>query len=101
MATTEAIANLHRRLRALQSNGGRGFQPERQAIEQTCLAIMALRHDRGGDLESILDTLEILQNADGSWPAFIRDEPKGCWTTALVVLSLIATGRKTERLQRA
>lgn len=100
MATTE-VANLHRRLRALQSNGGWGFQPEQQTIEQTCLAIMALRHDRAGDLESILDTLEILQNADGSWPAFIPDESEGCWTTALVVLSLIATGRKTERLQRA
>ena len=39
-----------------------------------------------------------LQNGDGSWPAFPGDEPEGCWTTALAVLSLVGTGQATKHL---
>jgi len=41
-----------------------------------------------------------LQNADGSWSAFTGDEPEGCWTTALAVLSLMAAGHGTRQLTK-
>lgn len=72
MATTEVTANLHRGLRALQSSRGWALQAHQQAVEPICLAIMALRNDRGGDLELVLHTLETLQNADGAGrPSFV------------------------------
>jgi len=59
---------------------------------------MALRHGPSIYIERGLDALENLQNKDGSWQAFRRDEPEGCWTTALAVLSLMATEHETGRL---
>ena len=91
MATTYVVASLHAKLRALQCNqGGWGFQADQQAMEPTCLSILALRNNGSPDVESALRTVESLQNSDGSWPAFMGDEPEGCWTTALAVLSLMA-----------
>ena len=49
-------------------------------------------------LERALDNIENLQNKDGSWPAFTGDEPEGCWTTALAVLSLMAARDEMKRL---
>jgi hypothetical protein len=28
------------------------------------------------------------QNQDGSWPSFVGDDPEGCWTTALALITL-------------
>ena len=55
MATTYVVASLHAKLRALQCNqGGWGFQADQQAMEPTCLSILALRNDRSPDVESAL-----------------------------------------------
>jgi hypothetical protein len=98
MAAAAITDTLQKKLRALQSNeGSRSFL----AIEPTCLAILALRQDRTTELEAAVRSLLNSQNRDGSWPAFIGDESEGCWTTALAVLSLIAIGRGTARLQPA
>jgi hypothetical protein len=92
-------ATLHEILRARQSHAGAwAFGASQDAVEPTCLAILALRHQPSAHLERALDTIENLQNKDGSWPAFIGDEPEGCWTTALAVLSLMAARHRTKRL---
>src|SRR5229473_6195007 len=94
-------ATLHEILSARQSQAGAwAFGASQDAVEPTCLAILALRHQPSAHLDRALDTIENLQNKDGSWPAFIGDEPEGCWTTALAVLSLMAAGHRTKRLAR-
>jgi hypothetical protein len=59
---------------------------------------LALRRQPSIELAQALQALQRLQNADGSWPAFIGDEPEGCWTTALAVLSLVETGNATKHM---
>ena len=88
-------------LKARQSRAGAwGFGADQDAVEPTCLAILALRHEPSVYTERALDALENLQNQDGSWPAFFGDEPEGCWTTALAVLCLLATRHETRRVKR-
>jgi hypothetical protein len=100
MATTHIAAKLHGKLRTLQCNeGGWGFQADQQAMEPTCLGILALRRNQTNDLELALHSVERLQNSDGSWPAFAGDDPEGCWTTSLAVLTLIAIRRQTKHVQ--
>src|SRR5260370_41640462 len=68
------------------------------SVESTCLMILALRRQPSIELALAVQALDGLQNTDGSWPAFIGDEPEGCWTTALAVLSLMAAGHRTTRV---
>jgi len=78
-------------LKGRQSHAGAwGFGTRQDAVEPTCLAIIALRHQPGTYIERALGMIENLQNQDGSWPAFFGDEPSGCWTTALAVITLMA-----------
>ena len=71
------------------------------SVESMCLLILALRRTRCLRFDQTVESLQSLQNRDGSWPAFVGDESEGCWVTALAVLSLIAIGRDTARLQLA
>jgi hypothetical protein len=57
-------------------------------IETTCYALMALGSDQGPVRRGAIDVLLRTQNKDGSWPAFEGDDPEGCWTTGLVVITL-------------
>ena len=92
-------ATMHEILRARQSHAGAwAFGASQDAVEPTCLAILALRHQPSAYLERALDKIENLQNKNGSWPAFMGDEPEGCWTTALAVLSLMAARYELKRL---
>jgi hypothetical protein len=92
-------ATMHEILRARQSHAGAwAFGASQDAVEPTCLAILALRHQPSAYLERALDNIENLQNKDGSWPAFTGDESEGCWTTALAVLSLMAARYEMKRL---
>jgi hypothetical protein len=78
-------------LRANQKPTGTwGYRGNQDSVESTCLAMLALCRQPGNELARAVHTLQGLQNADGSWPAFTGDEAEGCWTTALAVLSLIA-----------
>jgi len=101
MDTAPLIRVVQEILESRQSRKGAwGFGSDQDAVEPTCLVILALRHQPSVYVERALDTLETLQNRDGSWPAFTGDEPEGCWTTALAVLSLIATRHGTKWLGR-
>src|SRR5262245_45567226 len=80
---TQATATLYQILRARQSEaGGWGFGTDQDAIEPTCLAILALRNQPSAHVARALDIIANLQNKDGSWSALVGDEPEGCWTTA-------------------
>src|SRR5215831_6233318 len=78
-----------------------GAQVDQPAVEPTCLGILALRQNRTPEVGLALYALGSLQNADGSWPAFVGDDRDGCWTTALGVLALMAAQRQTDRLHSA
>jgi len=102
MESSGAKARLHGVLRALQAeHRGPSAEGGQQSIEAACFAILALRNDPLADLKLALHDIEDLQNNDGSWPAFIGDDAEGCWTTSLAVLSLMAVGQETERLNSA
>ena len=102
MKTREVKARLYRMLNARQvGSRSRDREAIQQAIEPTCLTILALRHDWTKKLELAVRGIVASQNSDGSFPVFIGDESEGCWTTGLAVLSLLAIGRETARLQPA
>lgn len=71
------------------------------AVESVCLLILALRRSRGDRFDRAVEKLQSLQNHDGSWPAFVGDEPQGCWVTAHAILALIAVGREAAGLASA
>lgn len=101
MNTTPLTRALYEILKARQSHtGGWGFGASQDAVEPTCLVILALRNHPSVYVERALEAIENLQNKDGSWPAFIGDEPEGCWTTALVILSLMAAHHETKSMER-
>lgn len=79
-------------------SGAWGYRGNQDSVESTCFAILALRRQPSIELAQALQALQRLQNADGSWPAFTGDEPEGCWTTALAVLSLMAAGHATKTM---
>lgn len=101
MAAAEIIANLHKKLRALQPSEVRGIHGGQQATEAICLAILALRHHQTTRPGLTLRTLVDLQKRDGSWPAFAGDEQTGCWVTALAAITLMNVGRETAGLASA
>lgn len=68
------------------------------SVESTCLAVLVLSRQRGLELDRAVQVLLSFQNRDGSWPAFARDEPEGCWTTAMATLALTAAGRESAAL---
>jgi len=101
MEITRVMSGLRDTLSANQRpTGAWGYRGDQDSVESTCFAILALRRQPSIELAQALQALQRLQNADGSWPAFTGDEPEGCWTTALAVLSLIATRHGTKRLER-
>jgi len=66
-------------------------------LEPSCLAALAIRSDRAFDSWNTLGTVEKLQNDDGSWPASVGDDRKGCWVTALATVTLMAFRQEDER----
>jgi hypothetical protein len=92
-----------------QATAGWGYVQGQDAIEPTCLALLALRDFKERlDLSEIgrrervtraLESFERQQNPNGSWPAFQGDDQNGCWTTSLAVITLIRTGASPERLR--
>src|SRR6266852_3389555 len=99
MDSARALVGLRDALRAHQNQTGTwGYRGTQGSVESTCLTILALRRQPSIELALAVQALDGLQNTDGSWPAFIGDEPEGCWTTALAVLSLMAARRDTKRL---
>lgn len=102
MRSREMTARFHRLLKAVQADRrGQGADVGQQAIEATCLTILALRNDQTADIKPALHAVENSQNKDGSWPAFFGDDAEGCWTTSIAVLSLMVTGRDIKCLKSA
>ena len=99
MDIARVMSGLHETLKANQKpTGAWGYRGNQDSVESTCLAMLALRRQPSIELARAVHALQGLQNADGSWPAFTGDEPEGCWTTALAVLSLMAARHGTKRL---
>jgi len=94
-----AVSALHGTLIANQrATGAWGYRGNQDSVESTCFAILALRRHPRIKLARTTQALLGLQNVDGSWRAFTGDEPEGCWTTALAVLSLVETGNATKHM---
>ena len=99
MDIARVMLGLRETLRANQGPAGAwGYRGNQDSVESTCFAILALRRESSIELGRTVQALQGLQNRDGSWPAFPGDEPEGCWTTALAVLSLMATRVETKCL---
>ena len=95
------ISAVHETLKANQKPSGTwGYRGNQDSVESTCFAILALHRQPGIELAQAIQALLGLQNSDGSWPAFTGDEPEGCWTTALAVLSLMVARHRTKQLAR-
>jgi hypothetical protein len=76
--------------RQLRSGGWSFFGSRQSSIEATSLAVLALgfgAHAQQSGIAHLLDS----QHPDGGWPAFIGDS-ESCWTTALALCALNATG---------
>jgi len=98
MDITTVTAGLRETLNANQRpTGAWGYRGIQDSVESTCLAILALRQHPSLKLTRATKALMALQNADGSWPAFTGDDPEGCWTTALAVLSLMLVQQGTTK----
>ena len=99
MDITTVTAGLRETLNANQRpTGAWGYRGIQDSVESTCLAMLALRRQPSIEFARAVHAVQGLQNADGSWPAFMGDEPEGCWTTALAVLSLMPVRRATKPL---
>jgi hypothetical protein len=99
MNTAAVIAGLLETLGANQRPRGTwGYCGTQDSVESTCLAVLALGRHPSTKLVRATQALMALQNEDGSWPAFTGDDPEGCWTTALAVLSLMPNQRGTKPL---
>ena len=93
------ISAVHEKLKANQKPSGTwGYRGNQDSVESTCVAMLALRRPPSIEFARAVHALQGLQNADGSWPAFTGDEPEGCWTTALAVLSLMPARQATKPL---
>jgi hypothetical protein len=62
---------------------------------------MALHDRRSITRARGIELLFRTQNADGSWPAFVGDDPDGCWTTALVAIALRFLGAPTAPIEKS
>ncbi len=99
MDIERVVSGLRETLGANQrSTGAWGYRGNQDSVESTCFAILALRRQPSIELARAVQALQGLQNTDGSWPAFTGDEPEGCWTTALAVLSLMAARHRLKQL---
>ena len=101
MDTAEAIRTLQERLELWGRSGAAVWQPSQWPTESMCLVILALRRQSGPELDRAIESLQVLQNRDGSWPAFAGDEPAGCWVTALATITLMYVGCATAGLASA
>jgi hypothetical protein len=78
-----------------------GYHANKAAIEPICLGLLALRREKDPEIILAIQMLRDLQNANGSWSAFVGDEPAGCWTTALATLVMLAVGDRSASLATA
>ena len=74
--------------RQLPSGGWATSTTSKQAaLESSCLAALALGL-RSDGAHRVQDFLLRVQNPNGSWPAFVGDDPDGGWVTSLALIAL-------------
>src|SRR6266568_470028 len=74
--------------RQLPSGGWATSTTSKQAaLEPACLAALALGL-RSDGAHRVQDFLLRVQNPNGSWPAFVGDDPDGGWVTSLALIAL-------------
>jgi hypothetical protein len=74
--------------RTLSGGGWASGNARTAGTETTCYGVMALHHDQEPARGKAIAILSRTQNPDGTWPAFEGDDREGCWTTALVLITL-------------
>ena len=75
--------------RQLPNGGWSALSSSSQAsLEASALAHVALVTDSGAVSDRTTDFLLKVQNPNGSWPAFVGDDPLGSWATSLVLIGL-------------
>jgi len=62
------------------------------ALEPSCLALLALRSDKGPARDLAIRFLLHTQNRDGGWPAFADDDPGSSGLTGLALFALNQCG---------
>ena len=101
------IPPIHRRLLAdivgqqNPTSGAWGYRRGQDALEPTCLALMAIRAGKGASGRLAVRWLQDQQTASGACHAFVGHDEDACWTTSLAVISMIHTSPKNAGLQRA
>lgn len=83
------------------ASGAWAYHQGQDAVEPTCLALMAIREVQGTRGALAARWLADQQTASGGWNAFEGHDGNGCWTTSLVVISLINSYPKSAGLQQA
>jgi hypothetical protein len=75
--------------RQLPNGGWSALSYSLQAsVEASALARLALVPNSGEVCDRATNFLLIVQNPNGSWPAFVGDDHLGSWTTSLVLIAL-------------
>jgi hypothetical protein len=85
--------------RCLPGGGWASGSGTRAGVETTCYAVMALSD--GSCRDEAVELLLKIQNPNGSWSAFEGDDPEGCWTTALVAITLRFRGTPSASLDKS
>jgi hypothetical protein len=83
-------------------DGGWSFtQSAASAIEPTCMVLLALRSYAGTACSNGIRFLLSTQNRNGSWSAFVGDDPEGCWVTSLAMITLRKFSAESKPIERA
>src|SRR6266481_3888733 len=95
----EILQDLTRR--QLPHGGWSYHLASRQAsLEPTCLSLLALRSNESEAENRGLRFVIIMQNPNGSWPAFEGDDREGSWTTSLALWALQGKAVHTSVIDR-
>ena len=65
---------------------------KQMAVEPTALGCLTLPHERVRELDAAVRSLLHVQNANGSWPAFLGDDQQGSGYTGLALYALQQKG---------
>jgi len=82
------------------ASGAWGYRRGQDAVEPTCLALMAIRAGKGASGRLAARWLEEQQTASGACHAFVGHDEDACWTTSLAVISLVNSFPTSAGLQR-
>jgi Prenyltransferase and squalene oxidase repeat len=103
----DAFRPVHQRLlaglieRQNPTSGAWPYNRGQEAVEPTCLALLAIRSVPGAKRALAARWLFDEQTPSGGWNSFAGHDSDGCWTTSLAVLSLVNSYPASAVLRRA